>query len=130
MKRPHETMQMRVEAGKPWEPDSETGLEERWRSPFPPCGNGLDLRKLPSGTVVLAQTKNTTYRIEVGTNGEMLLQGHPEHCPEPVATLSLGSVPITGMIHDRYLAEGMRMEFRIGERRVFTSRVISLRVAG
>jgi hypothetical protein len=42
--------------------------------------------------------------------------------------VSVGSVLLTGAVCDGYLAPGMRMEFRVGTRRVFTSRLLSVNV--
>jgi len=89
---------------------------------------GVDLRPLAAGTVVEARTKNSVYTIELGKSGEIYLAGHAEHCPEPTAVASVGSVLLTGSVCDGYLAPGMRMEFRVGTRRVFTSRLVSVAV--
>lgn len=91
---------------------------------------GVDLRPLPKGSVVEARTKNSTYTIQLGESGTILLSGHAEHCPEPTSVLSVGSVLLTGSVCDGYLAPGMRMEFRVGTRRVFTSRLTSVQVLG
>ncbi|MBI2686150.1 MAG: hypothetical protein HYX27_07530 [Acidobacteria bacterium] len=91
---------------------------------------GLDLRPLTAGTVVEARTKNSVYTIKLGDGGELLLAGHAEHCPQLTPVLSVGSVLMTGAVCDSYLAPGMRMEFRVGARRVFTSRLVSVAVRG
>lgn len=89
---------------------------------------GVDLRPLTAGTVVEARTKNSVYTIKLGDSGEILLAGHAEHCPQLTPVVSVGSVLLTGAVCDNYLAPGMRMEFRVGARRVFTSRLVSVAV--
>lgn len=89
---------------------------------------GIDLRTLGAGTVVEARTKNSVYTVQLGTDGGMMLCGHPDHCPVLTPVLSVGSVLMTGEICDGYLAPGMRMEFRMGTRRVFTSKLADVRV--
>lgn len=89
---------------------------------------GLDLQALSPGSVVEARTKNSVYTIRIADGGRVLLAGHPEHCPQPTEVVSVGSVLMTGAVCDGYLAPGMRMEFRVGARRVFTSRLLSVTV--
>lgn len=87
---------------------------------------GVDLRQLSSGAVVEARTKNSIYTVQLGEGGQLMLTGHAEHCPVPTEVVSVGSVLLTGAVCDGYLAPGMRMEFRVGARRVFTSRLLSV----
>jgi hypothetical protein len=89
---------------------------------------GLDLQGLTANAVVVARTKNTVYMIQVEAGGRIRMIGSPEHCPEWTAIDSLGTVLMTGEIRDRWLEVGMRMEFRVGARRVFTSRVAEVEV--
>jgi hypothetical protein len=98
----------------------------------PPEGvtGGVDLRGLGEGTVLEVSTRNSVYRLQVGDAGRVFVTGHAEHCPELVEATAIGSVMVTGVIYDRYVAPGMRMELKLGERRVFTSRVVGVRVVG
>ena len=89
---------------------------------------GVDLRLLGPGAVVEARTKNSVYTVRLEEGGGISLAGHPDHCPEMTPVVSVGSVLTTGEICDGYLAPGMRMEFRLGGRRVFTSRLGEVRV--
>jgi hypothetical protein len=91
---------------------------------------GVDLQGLGEGAVVEVSTLNSVYRIRVGEAGRVFVAGHPEHCPEMVEARGVGAVMATGGTWDRYVAPGMRMELRLGERRVFTSRVVGVRVLG
>lgn len=89
---------------------------------------GVDLRKLGPGAVVEARTKNSVYTVRLEEGGGISLAGHPDHCPQMTPVVSVGSVLTTGEICDGYLAPGMRMEFRVAGRRVFTSRLGDVRV--
>ncbi len=89
---------------------------------------GVDLRKLRAGAVVEARTKNSVYTVRLEEGGGISLAGHPDHCPQMTPVVSVGIVLTTGEICDGYLAPGMRMEFRVAGRRVFTSRLGEVRV--
>ena len=52
---------------------------------------GVTLDELPVGAVVNVETANTLYRIENRGEGEALISGHPEICPEPVLVNFHGS---------------------------------------
>ena len=104
------------------------GQERNWMMARERVEGGVDLRGLLAGAVVEARTKNSVYEIRIGEQGRILLAGHAEHCPTPTEVVSVGSVLLTGAVCDGYLAPGMRMEFRVGERRVFTSRLTGVTV--
>lgn len=89
---------------------------------------GLDLTSLTANTVIIARTRNTVYTIQVDAGGRIRMMGSPDHCPDWTAIDSLGTVLLTGAIRDRWLEPGMRMEFRVGARRVFTSRLAEVEV--
>ncbi len=89
---------------------------------------GVDLRGLGEGAEVEVSTLNSVYRIRVGEAGRVFVTGHPAHCPEMVEARGVGTVMATGGTWEQYVAPGMRMELRLGERRVFTSRVVGVRV--
>jgi hypothetical protein len=105
-----------------------SGPERNWMISRERVEGGVDLRGLTAGAVVEARTKNSLYQIRIGERGRILLAGHAEHCPTPTEVVSVGSVLLTGAVCDGYLAPGMRMEFRVGERRVFTSRLTGVAV--
>ncbi len=52
---------------------------------------GVALDELPIGTILDVQTANTLYTIENRGDGEVLISGHPEICPEPVLVHLHGS---------------------------------------
>lgn len=104
--------------------------ESNRRLPAPDgVAGGVDLRYLAPGARLEITTKNTVYTVVAQGNGSFSVSGHPEHCPTPRAVRDIGSVLITGAVYDRFLAPGMRMEYRAEGRRVFTSRVVSIQGA-
>ena len=94
--------------------------------PEPP--EGITLDELPVGTRLEVDTGHHTYRIEHRGEGQILICGHPEFCPQPVLADFYGS------INDRelkwwFIGRGMKLEFRhprLGLMR--TSRVHNIRV--
>ena len=87
---------------------------------------GVELGLLPVGTVLEVRTRNTTYMVIPQASGEMMIWGHPDYCPEPMLTAGLGSVHVTGVVREGYVAPGMRLSFSKGERRVQTSRIVAI----
>jgi hypothetical protein len=85
---------------------------------------GVSLDELPVGAVLDVQTSNNLYRIEHRGDGEVLISGHPEICPEPVLVNFHGSTWGTPMLKIRFIGRDMRMEFFHPERGIVrTSRV-------
>jgi len=85
---------------------------------------GVSLDELPVGTVLDVQTSNTVYRIEYRGDGEVLISGHPEICPEPVLVSFHGATWGTPLLKIRFIGRDMRMEFFHPERGIVrTSRV-------
>ena len=72
---------------------------------------GVGLDELPLGATVEVHTANNTYRIENRGDGEVLISGHPEFCPEPVLVHFHGSTWGTPMLKLRFIGRGMAMEF-------------------
>lgn len=72
---------------------------------------GIALDTLPLGAVLHVQTMNHVYRVENRGDGEILISGHPEFCPEPVQVRLHGSTWGTPMIRTRYIGRGMKLEF-------------------
>jgi hypothetical protein len=85
---------------------------------------GVTLDELPVGAVVNVETANTLYRIENRGEGEALISGHPEICPEPVLVNFHGSTWGRAMLKLRFIGREMSMEFRHPEKGIVrTSRV-------
>jgi hypothetical protein len=89
---------------------------------------GVALDELPVGAVVSVETANTLYRIENRGDGEALISGHPEICPEPVLVSFHGSTWGSAMLKLRFIGREMSMEFRHPEKGLIrTSRVREIR---
>ena len=89
---------------------------------------GVTLDELPVGAFLDVQTANTLYRLENRGDGEVLISGHPEICPEPVLVNFHGSTWGTPMLKVRFIGREMRMEFFHPEKGIVrTSRVQDIR---
>lgn len=89
---------------------------------------GVMLDELPIGAILDVQTANTLYRLENRGDGEVLISGHPEICPEPVLVNFHGSTWGTPMLKVRFIGREMRMEFFHPEKGIVrTSRVHDIR---
>ncbi|MCU1335963.1 MAG: hypothetical protein JWO19_1544 [Bryobacterales bacterium] len=85
---------------------------------------GVVLDELPIGAVLDVETANTLYRIENRGDGDVLISGHPDICPEPVLVSFHGSTWGTPMLKLRFIGREMSMEFSHPERGIVrTSRV-------
>ena len=73
---------------------------------------GVYLRDLPNDTTLEVETQNRWYTIVVKQDGEALICGHPEFCPEPVLVFIQGSNWGGSMIKTSYVGRGMHLEFR------------------
>jgi hypothetical protein len=85
---------------------------------------GVGLDELPVGAVLDVETANHLYRIENRGDGEVLISGHPEICPDPVLVSFHGSTWGTPMLKLRFIGREMSMEFHHPDKGVVrTSRV-------
>jgi len=89
---------------------------------------GVALDELPIGAVVDVETANTLYRIENRGQGEVLISGHPEICPNPVVVNFHGSTWGAAMLKAGFIGRDMSMEFRHPHRGIVrTSRIREIR---
>jgi hypothetical protein len=86
--------------------------------------DGIDLGRLPIGTIVEARTKNSLYKIKKLENGEHEIEGG-KHFPEPCINGINGSTWGGSMIKMNWLGIGMHIEFTNGPT---TSPVQSLKI--
>jgi hypothetical protein len=79
---------------------------------------GVDLKNLRPGALVVVETKSRHYQIECLGGDTIRISGHPEYCPEPV------QAHLEGVIE-----RGRRLKFLLNDARpVTTTRIVSLHV--
>jgi hypothetical protein len=90
---------------------------------------GVYLRNLPVEGKLQIQTQNRLYTLINLGRSEVLLCGHPEFCPKPVAVTIHGSTWGGSMLTTGFLGRGMRLEFQHPdyEQPILTSRIVELR---
>lgn len=67
--------------------------------------------ELPKGTRVTLHTANRDYLIETCGGAEVLLQGHPYYCPDPVLLYMIGCSRPGAPPEPGSIRRGMRVEF-------------------
>ncbi|MGA9526962.1 MAG: hypothetical protein WBS24_02470 [Terriglobales bacterium] len=72
---------------------------------------GVFLPDLPPATVLQIQTQHHCYTAVLLDNGSVLISGHPEFCPEPIAVAISGSTWGGSMLKRSFVGRGMRLEF-------------------
>ena len=89
---------------------------------------GVDLDALPVGAVLEVETVSRTYRVENRGDGEVLISGHPQICPEPMLVNFYGSTWGTPLLKRHYVGRGMALEFQHPTRGLIrTSRIKDVR---
>jgi hypothetical protein len=104
-------------------------------SPVPPADfmdaaqtECVEIDEIPVGAVLEIETGHTKYLLENRGEGQVLISGHPEYCPEPVLVDFLGSVGGSAMLTMGRIEPGLKMAFEHpGFGVVRTSRVRSVR---
>lgn len=93
---------------------------------------GVYLRDLPHDTQLEIETQNRWYTIVVKRDGEAMIWGHPEFCPEPVLVQIQGSNWGGSMLKTAFLGRGMHLEFSHPSYRgpIVTSRIVEIRMRG
>ena len=74
--------------------------------------DGIDIDDLPVGAVLEIETGHTRYLLENRGDGEVVLSGHPEFCPEPVLVKFHGSVGGPALIKMGRIEPGLKMAFQ------------------
>lgn len=88
----------------------------------------VNLDALPVGTVLDVDTANTHYRIENRGDGEVLISGNADVCPEPVKVDFHGSSAGRTILKPGVIGREMSMEFLHPQRGIVrTSRVREIR---
>ncbi len=91
---------------------------------------GVYLRDLPHDTKLEVETQNRWYTIVVKRDGEAMIWGHPQFCPEPVLVQIQGCNWGGSMIKTAFLGRGMHLEFCHPSYRgpIVTSRILEIRM--
>jgi len=91
---------------------------------------GVCLDALSEGTVLEVETQHHWYTIVNRSDGEALISGHPNYCPDPVPVRIAGSTWGGSMLKLRYIGRGMHLEFcHPTYHTITTSRVVDIRAA-
>jgi hypothetical protein len=90
---------------------------------------GVYLKDLPDETTLEIETQNRSYTLVNRGQGQALISGHPEFCPEPVLVRIEGSNWGGSMLKASFVGRGMHLEFRHPEyqRPIITSRIMDIR---
>jgi hypothetical protein len=72
---------------------------------------GVFLHDLPEHTVLEIQTMHRCYTAIVLGEGEALISGHPQYCPQPVLVAISGSTWGGSMLKADFVGRGMHLEF-------------------
>ena len=87
------------------------------------------LDELEVGEKLELATKNRTYLVENRGNGEILISGHPQYCPQPTLVKFYGSTAGWTTLNPGLIGRGMYLEFRHPEHGLIrTSRIEEIRV--
>ncbi len=91
------------------------------------CREGVALKSLAPGTKVNVRTRNSCYRLTVlsSMRDDVLMQGgtlFPDAAPVQVQGASAGG----SLVKTGWIGVGLRIELRVGPRRIITSPVRSL----
>jgi hypothetical protein len=88
---------------------------------------GLELRRLKPSATLLVWTWNSLYRLVVGTESDVLVQGGSLF---PELTLAHVDGASTGgrLLKTGWIGVGLLLEFRVGVRRFITSPVIAIAI--
>jgi hypothetical protein len=70
------------------------------------------LKDLFPGELLEVETRHTSYVVENRGNGEVLISGHPQYCPQPVLVKLNGSVGTGRLLKRGFIGRGMSLEFR------------------
>lgn len=91
---------------------------------------GVYLRDLPDQSTLEVATQNRRYILVVHNDGNALISGHPEFCPEPVLVRISGSNWGGSMLKAAFLGRGMHLEYRHPKFRgpIVTSPIVDIRL--
>ena len=91
-------------------------------------GEGVCLDELRPGDHLEIQTRSRCYHLLNQGDGDALIYGHPEYCPDPVKVKVSGSTWGGSMLKQGFIGEGMYLQFRLPQRStITTSRIVAIR---
>jgi hypothetical protein len=86
---------------------------------------GVELDRLEPLTTLIVRTRNSLYRLIVGNDGDVLVQGG-SFFPEPTPARLDGASAGGSLLRRGWIGVGLLMEFRAGGQRITTSRVLGI----
>jgi hypothetical protein len=86
--------------------------------------HSLRVDRLPEGTRLVLQTASRDYLIETCGGLNILLQGHPDYCPEPAAVYVAGSRIEGSAPEPGCIRRGMRVDFWHPSRGIITTSTV------
>ena len=90
---------------------------------------GVRLDALNVGDKLELATKNRTYVVENHGNGDILISGHPQYCPQPTLVKLYGSTEGWTTLKPGFIGQGMYLEFHHPELGpIRTSRIKEIRL--
>jgi hypothetical protein len=89
------------------------------------AAEGLDIRRVVPLTVLRVQTRNSEYRVVVGADGGVFVEGG-RMFPQLTAAYVEGASVGTSCVKAGWILVGLRLELRAGDRRVITSQVLAI----
>jgi hypothetical protein len=91
---------------------------------------GVYLHELPDQSTLEVVTQNRGYTLVVRRDGQAMISGHPEFCPEPVLVRITGSNWGGSMLKTAFLGRGMHLEYRHPKFRgpIVTSAIVDIRL--
>jgi hypothetical protein len=91
-------------------------------------GQSIGLDKLDIGVTLVVKTQRSSYRIVVVDRSQQLVRVHGGVFPEPTTLRLCGSTAGGSCIKVGRITVGLRMEFRVGPRRIVSSSVRSIAI--
>src|SRR5690242_19016265 len=89
---------------------------------------GVRLEQLPEGTELEVETYTRCYRLRYCGDGQALISGHPEFCPEPVLVKIQGSTWGGSVMRVAFIGRGMHLQFCHPEHKlILTSPILEIR---
>jgi hypothetical protein len=91
---------------------------------------GVYMSELQEGEVLVVETENRSYRIELRAGRAAFISGHPTFCPRPTRVSIHGSTWGGSMLKASFIGRGMRLEFHHPEhKQITTSMIVDIRQA-